>query len=229
MRLQAAATIAQPGYAIYERIFERHEMERAIEAFDRAALKRTRAGARHLLEVPAVHELAGDPRLLTIARRFVGEGATAFRATLFDKSEASNWLVAWHQDTVLPLRHRFDDRRWGPWSIKAGVLCARAPASALGNVVALRLHLDDSTPSNGPLRVLPGTHNRGILTAADIEEVARDVAAVDCLASAGGVVAMRPLLVHASSKVTDGQPRRVLHIEYTRTLRIEAGVELAVI
>jgi ectoine hydroxylase-related dioxygenase (phytanoyl-CoA dioxygenase family) len=227
--MQTAVTIGKAGYAIYERIFERHEMERAIETLDDAVLARTRAGARHLLAVPAVHELAANPRLLHLARRFVGDGATAFRATLFDKSGESNWLVGWHQDTVLPLRNRFEDRRWGPWSVKAGVMCARAPASALGDVVALRLHLDDSTALNGPLRVLPGTHNRGILTAAEIEEVARDVAAVDCLASAGGVVAMRPLLVHASSKVKDGQPRRVLHIEYARTLRIEPGAELAVI
>jgi Phytanoyl-CoA dioxygenase (PhyH) len=215
------------GYSIAERIFDGAEMARILEALDHADRGRTRAGARHVLSMTAVRELAFDPRLMSMAVRFVGQTAVPFRATLFDKSGTANWLVAWHQDTVLPLRNRCEDRRWGPWSVKAGVLCARAPASALGDVVALRLHLDDSTVSNGPLRVLPGTHNRGILTAAEIENVARDVAPVDCLASAGGVVVMRPLVVHASSKVKDGQPRRVLHIEYARTLRIEPGVELA--
>jgi hypothetical protein len=216
------------GYSITERLFDRAEMARILEALGHVDRGRARAGARHVLSVPLVRELAFDPRLMSMVCRFVGRAAVPFRATLFDKSGASNWLVAWHQDTVLPLRNRFEDRRWGPWSAKAGVVCARAPASALGDVVALRLHLDDSTASNGPLRVLPGTHNLGILTAADIEEVARDVAAVDCLASAGGVVAMRPLLVHASSKVNDAKPRRVLHIEYARALHVEPGIELAV-
>jgi hypothetical protein len=39
--------------------------------------------------------------------------------------------------------------------MKGGVLHAIAPASALAIVVALRVHLDDSTHANGPLRVLP--------------------------------------------------------------------------
>ena len=199
-----------------------------ISALDHANPTRTRAGARHLLGVPAVRELASDPRLTSIARRFVGRGAVPFRATLFDKSEASNWLVAWHQDTTLPVRNRVDDPEWGPWSVKAGVLYARAPSSALMSVVALRLHLDDSTASNGPLRVLPGTHDRGILTAAAIKEVVHDVVAVECIAAAGGVVAMRPLVIHASSKSTDSRPRRVLHIEYAGALHLGPGIELAV-
>jgi len=64
---------------------------------------------------------------------------------LFDKSAASNWLVAWHQDTALPVDRRIDDMSWGPWSVKGGVLHAIAPASALVTIVALRVHLDDST------------------------------------------------------------------------------------
>jgi hypothetical protein len=76
-----------------------------------------------------------------------------FRATFFDKSATSNWLVAWHQDMVLPLTHRADVPGWGPWSLKAGMLYARAPASALERVLALRIHLDDSTAMNGPLHI----------------------------------------------------------------------------
>ena len=67
---------------------------------------------------------------------FVGTPAIPFRATLFDKSAVSNWLVAWHQDTALPLHQRVDDSLWGPWSVKGGVLHAIAPAAALATVVA---------------------------------------------------------------------------------------------
>ncbi len=52
--------------------------------------------------------------------------------------------------------------------------------------------------------------------------------AVDCIVAAGGVVAMRPLVVHASSKSTDSRPRRVLHIEYATTLHVGSGIRLAV-
>ena len=59
------------------------------------------------------------------------------------------------------------------------------------------------------------------------QDTAREVAPVECLTDAGGVVAMRPLIVHASSKVSGGARRRVLHIEYVADMRLATGVELA--
>ena len=215
------------GYSIAEGVFDRREMIRVRESIAETNLPRTRAGARHVLRVPAVQALATDPLLLSLAAGFVGEDPIPFRATLFDKSAAANWLVAWHQDTALPLRQRVDVAAWGPWSIKAGVLHAVAPAAALALVVALRVHLDDSTSTNGPLRVLPGTHADGVLTQDDIQHRVRTVAAMECVAAAGGVVAMRPLVVHASSKASDDRPRRVLHIEYAATVHLGEGLELA--
>lgn len=203
-------------------------MAEVLKRLGDETLKRTKAGARHVLGVPVVRELAADPGMLAIARRFVGDGAVAFRATLFDKSPDANWLVVWHQDTALPLRDRIAHVEWGPWSTKAGVLYAHAPARALEQVVALRLSLDDSSMTNGPLRVLPDTHRGGVYSDAHIERLARTTAPVDCPAASGGVVAMRPLTVHASSKSTDTQPRRVLHVEYAAAINLGAGVKLAV-
>lgn len=216
------------GYAIHELVVGRAVVERVIDGLDTAALDRTRAGARHVLGVPAVRAIAADPRMLAIAGTFLRAAPVAFRATLFDKSPAANWLVAWHQDTALPLRERNADPAWGPWSTKAGVLYAHAPARALEQIVALRLSLDDSTVANGPLRVLPGTHRLGVLADADIERLAREVPPVECLAAAGGVVAIRPLTIHSSSKATGVQARRVLHVEYAAAMSLGPGVELAV-
>ncbi len=98
---------------------------------------------------------------------------------------------------------------------------------ALRRVIALRVHLDDSTAENGPLRVLPGSDRRGVLSAHEISELAATVDAVDCLTSAGGVAAMRPLTVHTSSKARAVQPRRVLHIEYAADVHFDGGIELA--
>jgi hypothetical protein len=216
------------GYCIVEDVFSRTDMTGVLKRLSCAPLERTKAGARHLLAVPVVRDVAVDSRMLAIAIEFVGRGAVPFRATLFDKSPTANWLVVWHQDTALPLRMRCDDSTWGPWSSKAGILYAHAPAWALEQVVALRVSLDDSSKTNGPLRVLPNTHLSGVLTDAAIEQLARSATSVDCIARAGGVVAMRPLTVHASSKSIDDQPRRVLHIEYAATVNLAAGIQLAV-
>lgn len=215
------------GYSIHECVFDPAEMAVAIDALAGADMVRTKAGARHVLGVPIVRALANDPRMIRLAAEFVGPAPVAFRATLFDKSPTSNWLVVWHQDTALPLTTRIDDPAWVSWSTKAGVLYAHAPAWALETVVALRLSLDDSTATNGPLRVLPDTHLKGVLTDDEIQVLARCVVPVDCVAAAGGVVAMRLLTVHASSKSIDDQPRRVLHIEYGAAVHLGSGMELA--
>jgi ectoine hydroxylase-related dioxygenase (phytanoyl-CoA dioxygenase family) len=218
---------ADPGYAVHPHVLDGAAIQLILDALGQADLNRTKAGARHVLAVPAVRALAANPRLLDLAARFVGPSPIAFRATLFDKSPSANWLVAWHQDTALPLKRRVEDPAWGPWSVKAGVLYAHAPAVVLESVVALRVSLDDSTSTNGPLRVLPDSHRYGVLTDQAIARLAAEIPPVECFTPSGGVVAMRPLTVHASSKAADDRQRRVLHIEYARSARFE-DADLAV-
>jgi ectoine hydroxylase-related dioxygenase (phytanoyl-CoA dioxygenase family) len=194
----------------------------------REPLPRSRAGLRHALRYPSIAAFVRKPRLTALAAEILGTAATPFRATLFDKSPGSNWLVVWHQDTALPIQHRLDVPGWGSWSVKDGITYAHAPAAALDKIVALRVHLDDSTAENGPLRVLPGTHDLGVLEDDAIRQLATDVAPVDCVVPLGGVIAMKPLVIHASSKSRREQPRRVLHVEYAPSLNIQDGLTLAV-
>lgn len=221
-----AARLPEPGFAAWPSVLSKFETEQVLDALQTTA--RTRAGARHLMRVPSIAALATDPRLLRVAAAVLGASAVPYRATLFDKSLESNWLVAWHQDTALPVKARVDHPGWGPWSTKAGVLYAIAPAWALEQVVALRVHLDDSGADNGALRVIPGSHRQGVLSREDVEALVRKRAAVECIARAGDILSMRPLLVHASSKARTMSPRRVIHIEYATTLLLDGAVELEV-
>jgi ectoine hydroxylase-related dioxygenase (phytanoyl-CoA dioxygenase family) len=220
--------IERNGFEIIPGILASAEADGLLEDLHAALAGRTRAGARHALRHPCVRKLSEDSRLIVLAREVLGRDAFPFRATLFDKSPQSNWLVVWHQDTALPLRERRDHPEWGPWSVKDGVTYAHAPAAALGRVLALRVHLDDSLAENGPLRVLPGTHTRGVLGDEEIHECAERIPPVECLVGKGGVVAMRPLIIHASSKSRSDVPRRVLHIEYAESREIIGGFELAI-
>lgn len=219
-------TAEDPGYRVVAGVFTAAELAPIAAALDGHLATRSRAGARHVLALPEIRALAGDSRLVDLAAPFIG-AAQPFRATLFDKSASANWLVVWHQDTALPMRARVDAAGWGPWSTKAGIVYAHAPASALARVVALRVSLDPSTDANGPLRVLPGTHIHGLLGDAAVERLARQVSPVSCTVGAGGVVAMRPLVLHASSKSTSDARRRVLHIEYAAATCFGPGLDLA--
>ena len=216
------------GFFIDEAVFSGSECEELLANLPLAYFHRGRAGSRHLMSHPEVRRVASDPRMLRIARFSLGADALPYRATLFDKSGAANWSVVWHQDTALPLQSQFDLRGWGPWSQKAGIIYAHAPSWALSRIVALRLHLDASTPENGPLRILRGTHAFGVMSDADVFAMARSRPHVDCIVGRGGVMAMYPLLVHSSSKARSNSPRRVLHIEYTNSLVLAPGIQLAV-
>jgi len=214
------------GFAIIPGVFGAPELDNISRELETAPLKRSRAGIRHLLSVPAIATLARDSRLLNLATAALGCEPVPFGATLFDKSAETNWLVVWHQDTALPLLERREVPGWGPWSEKCGVVYAHAPAAVLEQVVALRVHLDDSTPDNGPLRVLPGTHEMGVLSDDQIHAAAQRIEPVECTLARGGVFAMRPLLVHASSKVVTDAPRRVIHFEYAASAALAHGLHL---
>jgi ectoine hydroxylase-related dioxygenase (phytanoyl-CoA dioxygenase family) len=214
------------GFVIIPDVLARCDTVAILKKLDKESVLRSRAGLRHALALPSVAALAWDPRLLRLAREILGKKAFPYHATLFDKSPDANWLVAWHQDTALPLRERRDAPGWGPWSLKRGVVYAHAPASALSKMLALRVHLDDSTAQNGPLRVLPGSHTQGVLTDDEIRQLASRISSVECVVSQGGILAMRPLLIHASSKSRSEKKRRVLHIEYAASAVLANGIRL---
>lgn len=220
--------IEENGFAVLPGLFPAEYLDSLLEQINRLSPRRSRAGIRHALNLAPVEELARHQVLMELAVELLGADAFPYRATLFDKSPDANWLVVWHQDTALPLRSRRELPGWGPWSIKEGIDYAHAPASALSQVVTLRVSLDNSTTENGPLRVLPGTHTLGVLSDDAIHELSTRISPADCTCPKGGAVAMRPLLVHASSKSRAETPRRILHIEYAASGSIAEPLELAV-
>lgn len=173
-----------------------------------------RGGVRGLVEHPSVLQLLHHKKLGAYLWSVVGRDLVAVKATLFDKTTDSNWRVQWHQDRVIAIRERMDVAGYGPWSMKAGVPHVEPPASVLEQMLAVRLYLDESGPDNGPLRVIPGSHEWGKLTDEEVQERAAGAESVELLADKGAFVLMRPLLVHASSPAMVPSHRRVLHIEF---------------
>jgi len=219
----------EAGYFIDEKVFSDAECEQLITGIaDSYVIHRGRAGSRHLMSQADVRRAASDPRMVRIAQRALGTEAVPYRATLFEKSGVANWLVVWHQDTALPMRSQFDLPGWGPWSRKGGVHYAHAPSWALSHIVALRIHLDASTPDNGSLRLLPATHSLGVMSDVDVIALARSQIHMDCIVGRGGVMAMYPLIVHSSGKARSALPRRVLHIEYADSFTLGPNIRLAI-
>jgi ectoine hydroxylase-related dioxygenase (phytanoyl-CoA dioxygenase family) len=149
-----------------------------------------------------------------LADAAVGADAFPVRALLFDKAPAANWKVPWHQDTAIAVAERTDTPGFIGWSVKDGVTHVHPPADILERMVALRIHLDDCGPENGPLRMLPGSHRHGKLDEEEIEHWRRTTEEVSCCLAPGDVLVLRPLLLHSSSPAKSPSRRRVIHLEY---------------
>lgn len=180
---------------------------------------------RNLLnEVPATRRLAGSEPLAGLARRVLGPGAFVVRGLLFDKNPEANWMVPWHQDLTIAVKARRDVAGYGPWTVKAGITHVQPPTPVLERMLTLRVHLDDSGAALGPLRVVPGSHVEGRLDAEATRRWLGRAAPRACLVPRGGVLAMRPLLLHASSPADAPGRRRVVHLEYAAD-PLPGGVE----
>lgn len=134
----------------------------------------------------------------------------------------------YHQDTALPVETPVYADGWGANSVKKGVIYCHAPTEFLSQILAIRINLDTSTSSNGPLKVIPNSHHRRLETDDEFAGYLSKGQQVECTTEIGGVIAMSPLLLHASSKSLSEMPRRVLHIEYALSLDAGDGIRLAI-
>ena len=86
-------TLEEQGFEIVPDVLDTDAISSLIADIESSAVYRSRAGMRHALEIDAVRLLATDSRLISLAQHALGDGAVPFRATLFEKSSTSNWLV----------------------------------------------------------------------------------------------------------------------------------------
>jgi hypothetical protein len=86
----------QEGFAILPGVFSREFLDCLLQEIHDLAPRRSRAGVRHAMRLAPVADLAQGSEMIEIAREVLGPHAFPFRATLFDKSPAANWLVVWH-------------------------------------------------------------------------------------------------------------------------------------
>ncbi len=178
--------------------------------------------ARNLLQsLPAVRTLWRTEALLSFLREQLGERFGLVRALFFDKPPDRTWNLTWHKDTSVAVRdNTVASAFFSRPTTKAGVPHLIAADGILQQMLTLRIHLDDVTDENGPLRVIPGSHVSKSSSGVGVER------AVTILATAGDVLAMRPLITHASGSSLAGtrRHRRILHLEFAAEESLPDGL-----
>jgi ectoine hydroxylase-related dioxygenase (phytanoyl-CoA dioxygenase family) len=211
--------INERGFAIIPDVIDSNNITALIAATATANFARSTRGddvfgARNILSVPEIQRLSRNAGITSLVESAIGASSIAVRGIFFDKTPIANWPVAWHQDLSLAVMKREDIHGWGNWSIKAGIHHVQPPYEILEQMITLRIHLDDSGMDTGPLRVLPGSHRRGRIPADESASLRSEIPEHTCLAAAGSALAMKPLILHASSAARRPAHRRVIHIEY---------------
>ena len=206
---ELANTVEWDGFAIIPRCLDNSLIKRLSGSLDD-----TQYGQRNLLREPVIQELARSQEVRRVITPVLGPNSFAVKGILFNKTEKSNWKVPWHQDLTITVKERIEAEGFGPWTIKGGVVNVQPSENVLRGILAIRIHLDANDHHNGPLRVIPGSHKLGRLTAEQIAKWDKSES-VKCLVPRGGALLMRPLLLHASSASLLPKSRRVIHLEYS--------------
>jgi ectoine hydroxylase-related dioxygenase (phytanoyl-CoA dioxygenase family) len=209
------------GFAVVDGIVPAEMIDRvipAVTAVDHEGAVERRGSLhaiRNLLEaVPEVQELARSAAVRSLVEEVLGPDEFVVRGILFDKTPAANWKVTWHQDLTIAVRKKREAPGFGPWSEKAGIPHVQPPAHVLETMLTVRVHLDDCGMENGPVQVIPGSHAAGRIAASAVSDWRSKGEQVHCTTGRGGVLLMRPLILHASSPATVPGHRRVVHLEF---------------
>jgi hypothetical protein len=220
-RLRAALDV--DGYATLPGVFGAAELAAMAEALAAALSpapgdpairggEGTVYAARNLLALwPDLAAFWRRPALLAALSAVLGPGLGLVRALYFDKPPGNSWALPWHKDLTVAVRdNTLPGGQFTKPTTKAGVPHAEAPEAVLQRMLTARVHLDDVTDENGPLKVVPGSHHQG-------KALVLDGALVHTLyAAAGDVLLIRPLVAHCSNRSlpTTTRHRRVLHLEF---------------
>ncbi|QXU41954.1 phytanoyl-CoA dioxygenase family protein [Pedobacter sp. D749] len=213
--------IKESGFSVLDNVFTDQEIQDIQAAINGADTKKETfkksddlfAIRQFLKEVPGTIELIFNKKLKAIIREIFGKDYFLVKSIYFDKPETSNWFVSYHQDLTISVNQKVEIPGFGPYTKKHDQFAVQPPLNILESNFTIRIHLDDTNEENGALEVIPNSHSKGIYRPETIDwNIEKEVS---CNVARGGLMVMKPLLLHSSSRTTNNQKRRVIHLEFS--------------
>lgn len=214
--------LEQEGYVLLDHIYTPDEVDRIVEGIEgfNAIEKKTEdiktvfAIRQFLKKAPELKQLLFNEKLEKLIGIISDDPCFLSKSIYFDKPKGSNWFVGYHQDISISVREKTMVEGYTHWTFKKGQYGVQPPLEVLNDTFTLRIHLDDTNADNGALKVIPRSHKKGIYRADTIH--LKEENEQICSIKRGGVMLMKPLTMHASGKTTNGQRRRVVHLEFCK-------------
>ncbi len=216
--------ILTQGFAIADNVFTDKEIDDLLLTISQVdtskpTFRKTTdlfAIRQFLKEVPAAVDKIFTDKLNNLIWELFGDEYFVVKSIYFDKPGSSNWFVSYHQDLTISVDKKLDMDGFGPWTTKQNQFAVQPPLDILQDNFTIRIHLDNTNEENGALKVIPASHLKGIYRPQTIDWTIENE--TSCNVKKGGVMFMKPLLLHSSGRTTNNNKRRVLHIEFSRSL-----------
>lgn len=213
--------IAENGFTIIEGIYSLDEVEKIVSTINLAdttkeTFRRSEdlfAIRQFLKEVPETVNLIFNKNLKFLIENLFGKDYFVVKSIYFDKPEKSNWYVSYHQDLTISVDKKIELENFGPWTVKQNQYAVQPPLDILKSIYTIRIHLDDTNTENGALKVIPQSHSKNIYRPETIDWSIETE--TNCNVPKGGIMIMKPLLLHSSGRTTNNKKRRVIHIEFS--------------
>lgn len=215
------AEISAKGFTIIDDVFSEAEINQIIAVIDaidtsKETFRKSEdlfAIRQFLKEVPESHPLIFNDNIRKIINEVFGTDYFVVKSIYFDKPEKSNWYVSYHQDLTISVDKKLDLKGFGPWTTKQNQFAVQPPIDYLKNIFTIRIHLDNTDENNGALKVVPNSHSKAIYRPETIDWTVEKEEI--CCVNKGGIMIMKPLILHGSNRTTNNQKRRVIHIEFS--------------
>jgi ectoine hydroxylase-related dioxygenase (phytanoyl-CoA dioxygenase family) len=209
------------GFSIVDDIYSSDEVQTILTAIDNADTSKDTfrkstdlfAIRQFLKEVPETFDLIFTNNLKNVIRQVMGDNFFVIKSIYFDKPETSNWYVSYHQDLTISVDRKIELDNFGSWTTKQNQFAVQPPTDFLENITTIRIHLDDTDENNGALKVVPTSHLKNIYRPETINWGSETEKT--CAVRQGGLMLMKPLTLHSSSRTTNNKKRRVIHIEFS--------------
>jgi ectoine hydroxylase-related dioxygenase (phytanoyl-CoA dioxygenase family) len=216
------AEVIENGFAILNGIFNDDEIANLIAIInnvetDRPTFRKTDdlfAIRQFFKELPAIVPYVFSQKLKEVITALFGGGCFVVKSIYFDKPSLSNWFVAYHQDLTVSTDKKHATDGFSNWTVKQNQYAVQPPVEILQGNFTIRIHLDDADENNGALKVITGSHKQGIIAMKDFDYTKEKETI--CCVNKGGIMIMKPLLLHASGRTVSDKQRRVIHVEFSK-------------
>jgi hypothetical protein len=167
-----------------------------------------------LIIIPGLEPLLFNSKFKYLVNELFKSNCFLTKGIYFNKPKESNWFVGYHQDLSISVKTKTVLNDYINWTFKKGRYGVQPPNQILSDTITIRIHLDDTNKENGALRVIPKSHLKGVIR---LDSMGLDTKnEFVCEMKKGGVMLMKPLILHASGRTTNGKNRRVIHLELNK-------------